>query len=83
VLLQSTGKKFLAALLFAANFIFIPPFAFLFGKVTGTANVWISFPIAGIAASAIAAITLWAFSKKYKNGEQKKDESAVEADIWV
>lgn len=64
VLLQSTGKKLIAALLFAASFAFVPPFAFLFGEAFGTAEIWISFPVAGIAASAAAAIILLLFWKR-------------------
>lgn len=64
VLLQSTGKKIIAALLFAESFAFIPPFAFLFGYFIGAAQVWIAFPVAGAAASAVAAVVLIAVWKR-------------------
>ncbi|MDR3292690.1 MAG: hypothetical protein LBT20_01135 [Clostridiales bacterium] len=64
VLLQSTGKKAVAVFLFAASFVFVPPLALLFGKLTGAATVWISFPIASIIGSAIAAVVFFIYNKK-------------------
>ncbi|MDR3263062.1 MAG: hypothetical protein LBT30_02015 [Clostridiales bacterium] len=65
VLLQSTGKRFAAVLMFAASFIFVPPLALLFAELSGAATIWISFPLAGIAASAIAAVAVFIFFKRY------------------
>ncbi|MDR1940629.1 MAG: hypothetical protein LBQ40_07580 [Clostridiales bacterium] len=65
MLLQSTGKKLMAALLFASSFIFVPPFALLLGAAKGAAYIWLSFPIACATASAIAAAVLFVFFKKY------------------
>ncbi len=75
ILLQSTGKKIIAALLFAESFAFIPPFAFLFGYFIGAAQVWIAFPVAGAAASAVAAVVLIAVWKRI--GRTPTVESAI------
>lgn len=63
-LLQSTDKKFSASLLFASSFVFVPPLALLFASASEAANIWISFPIAGIISSAIAAAALSVFFKR-------------------
>ncbi|MDR0855391.1 MAG: MATE family efflux transporter [Christensenellaceae bacterium] len=70
VLLQSTGKKLAASLLFAENYIFIPPLAFLLVKLSGVNAVWISFPVAGALASVIAVIVLIIWLKSSNSSQR-------------
>lgn len=63
-LFQSVGKKISASLLFAINFIFVPPFAYLLGRIYGTVIIWLSFPLAGIVSSLVAVIPLIIFLTK-------------------
>lgn len=64
-LFQSVGRKISASLLFAINFIFVPPFALLLGKLFGTEIIWLSFPLASIISSLITIYPLVYFFKKY------------------
>lgn len=63
-LFQAIGKKLSASLLFAINFIFIPPLATMLGVLCEQSYVWLSFPLAGLIASLIAVLPFIYFIKK-------------------